>query len=131
MQRHEKSDLYCRSAILASLDASSSPFSRGRGMDRKLEEPARRQVRALAQCAELLPHHLLGDVGHAGGGLEAAVGAGDDPARVADGLRGAVDAVGAHLRVLAVAGGGVDHASYGECVRGSWAACSVVMLVRA
>ena len=43
-------------------------------MDRKLEEPSRRQIRALAQRAELLPHHLLGDVGHAGGGFKVVMG---------------------------------------------------------
>src|SRR5213083_3140772 len=79
-------------ALRHSPAATSAAWQRRGGW--LLQQPARRQIRALAQRAELLPHHLLGDVGHAGGGLEAAVGAGDEAAGVADRVRRALDAVG-------------------------------------
>ena len=44
--------------------------------DRASKQPLGRQVRAPAQRPELGPHHIGGEPAHAGGGVEAAIGAG-------------------------------------------------------
>src|SRR5207244_9723268 len=50
---------------------------------RSAEQPARRQVRACAQRAQLLPHHLLRHLAEARGRREARGGGGEHATRIA------------------------------------------------
>src|SRR5207245_4405607 len=67
---------------------------------RSTPQPLGRQVRALAQRAQLRPHDAFFDQLGAGEGAEAAVDAREDPRAVADGGDGRGDAVGDDFRVL-------------------------------
>src|SRR5438445_6395344 len=73
-------------------------------------QPLGRQVRPLAQRAQLRPHDAFFDELGAGEGAEAAVDAREDPRAVADGGDGRGDAVGDDFRVLDDVGRRVDDA---------------------
>src|SRR5207245_4189129 len=77
---------------------------------RSTPQPLGRQVRALAQRAQLRPHDAFFDELGAGEGAEAAVDAREDPRAVADGGDGRGDAVGDDFRVLDDVGRRVDDA---------------------
>ena len=63
---------------------------------------------AFGQRGELGPDDVLGDTAHSRGSVKAAIGAGDDPLRVADHLRYPLDPVGDGLGVLDEIGQAVD-----------------------
>src|SRR5215469_16299637 len=67
---------------------------------RPREQPLRCERGAVAQGCELRPDDVLGDPAHAGGGIETAVGSGNDPTRVADRPRDLLEARGDDFGML-------------------------------
>src|SRR6188508_327987 len=74
-------------------------------------EPLARDRRAVAHRLELGPDHVLGHLGVADDGAEAAIGPGHDALAVADGAHGALQPLGDHLRVLDIIVRRLDHAA--------------------
>src|SRR5262245_29699541 len=84
--------------------------------DLYLEQARGREPRSVAQSFKLRPHDVLCDASPARDGLEAAIGAGDDAARVAHYARQALEARSDHLRMLHEIGSGVDDAGDDDLV---------------
>jgi hypothetical protein len=75
-------------------------------------QPLARDGRAVAHRLELGPHHVLGHLGVADDGAEAAVGSGHDALAIGDGAHGPLQPLGDHLRVLDVVVRRLDHAAH-------------------
>src|SRR5215475_8792888 len=78
---------------------------------RSTPEPPARDGRTVAHRLELGPDHVLGHLGVADDGAEAAIGSGHDALAVADGAHGALQPLGDHLGVLDIVVRRLDHAA--------------------
>src|ERR1700704_940157 len=78
--------------------------SRNAGKDLSEAQPSARDLRAVGHSLHLGPDDVLGAAAHPGRGVEAAIGAGHDPPRVADDARDVFQPVGDDFGVLDKAG---------------------------
>src|SRR6516165_9730406 len=96
----------------ATLMIASCPFRRGppERANQSAKQALRCEPGAVAQARELCPNHVFRDAPPAGRGVEATVGAGENPLAIADHRGHAFDAIRDHLRVLDKISQAVDHA---------------------
>ena len=87
-----------------------------RRYDRLSEQSLGCDPSAVAQCLELRPDDVLGNAAGAGAGVEAAIGAGLNAARVAHDLRHALQAVSNSFRMLDDVGERIDHPRHDELI---------------
>src|SRR5437016_8124534 len=92
---------------LSFLCGSPSPNLKGRVLPSH-PEPCRCNPRAVTQRTQLRPDDVLGDRAAAGGRVKAAIGAGDQPPRIAEHPRHLLEPIGDHLGMLDVVGDAVD-----------------------
>ena len=82
------------------------------------EQPTGRKPSAIPQARKFGPDHILGDTAPAGRGVEAAIGPGQHPRRIANHGGNALDTVRHHFRVLDEIGQAVDDAGDQDLVVG-------------
>src|SRR6516164_8222153 len=94
-----------QSRVLNSIESSAPSNS-----SRLAEQAAARYPRAVAQGAELGPNQLLGDTAQADGGLETAIGRGNDALWIAQRACGTLQPISDHLGMLDIIGRRVNRA---------------------
>src|SRR5215204_6314524 len=80
------------------------------------EQPVRGNPCAVPEAAELGPYYIRRDASPTGGGIEAAVGACQDPGRIPEDRGHPFDAVSHHLRMLDDVGQRIDDAGHENLV---------------